>query len=111
MINVYRPAPDGITREWWGFSVTADFSDRVKVILRGYGIERRKSARGKWPKALPEDRWSMADERRYFSKLERPTSVPADVLDEARKSIEITFYIASDRAENQISPPPKDIQG
>ena len=111
MINVYRPAPDGITRECWGFSVTADFSDRVRVTLWEYGVERRKSARGKWPKALPADRWSRMDERRYFSGLERPTSVPADVLAEATAAIEISYYIGGDRTENKIPPPPKDIQG
>lgn len=104
-ISIYRPAPDGCSRECWQFSVTADFSDRVKITLRGYGIERRKSGRGKFAKALPEDRWSTSDERRYFSGLERPASVPNDVLTEARSAIEISFYIAIDRAENKIPAP------
>lgn len=111
MNNVYRAAPDGCSRECWGFSVTADFSDRVKISLRYYGIERRKSGRGKLAKALPEDRWSTSDERRYFSGLERPLSVPADVLAEATAAIEISYYIGGDRTENKISPPPEDIQG
>jgi hypothetical protein len=106
VISVYRPAPDGCSREHWGFSVDADRSDRVNIVLRFYGTERRKSGRGKFAKALPEDRWSTMDERRYFSGQERPTSVPADVLAEARASIEISYFIANDRAENKISPLP-----
>lgn len=67
--------------------------ENLDLALVGYGIERRKTARGRFSGATVQDRWRGMDERPYNGRLPRPTSVPHDVLIEASTPIIVSVYI------------------
>lgn len=63
-------------RETWEFQ----YNEGNGLKLDRYSIQHRQTKRHKW---VTEAKWDHMDERRYNSKLERPTAIPADVLKEA----------------------------
>jgi hypothetical protein len=76
--TVYRVSADGLSRECWNFDHRGHC-----LTLRSYGIERRKVAKGRFSGATIPERWQAIDERRHNSRLERPTTIPYDVIVEA----------------------------
>ena len=102
-IVVFRPAPDGKSRQVWSFSVNKDWG-AVSICLNSYCIQRRVG-KGRFSNATPPDRWQSCDERRYSSGLPRPTEIPADVMDEAKAQVAFRFYIGW---TNQESVYPKE---
>lgn len=97
MIEVFREAPDGLSREAWRFreNGTAGFF----LALDSYGVERRKAARGRYAQATPGERWSSMDERNYFSGLPRPTAIPDDVMREAIGKARVRVFIGYTEAD------------
>lgn len=57
------------------------------VCLTSYHEQTRQTNRHKWKGEL----WTNFDERQYVSKLSRPVSIPADVMDELY--VEITRQV------------------
>lgn len=102
-LTVYRSAEDGLSRQFWTFSASANYSSKVALTLVSYGIERRKQPKGRWCKALPPDRWSRDDERRYHSGQPRPTNIPTDVTRDALIGLEIDFYIGWPTPEHKFA--------
>lgn len=74
MIEVVRKSDNGLEAEIWRFD-----SFRGWFVLREYMRGSRETTRHKFrgPK------WDSSDERRPNSQLERPTEIPADVVEEA----------------------------
>ena len=70
---------DGMTRKAWEF----EFGTRGLRLLE-YREQTRKTIRHKWKGPI----WTWMDERDYQSKLPRPVSIPADVVEEARDEAE-----------------------
>lgn len=91
-ISVYRVADDSLSRERWNFEAVVD-REGFALVLCGYAVERRKTARGRFSGAEPKDRWSSMDERHYTSGLSRPTAIPGDVVSEAWGLIPRSLYI------------------
>ncbi len=102
MASVYREAEDRLSRQRWDFTATMASPGGFGLILSRYSIERRKAAKGRWPAADSPDRWEAMDERFYNSQLPRPSSISADVLAEAWRSIERTTYIGWRTAEHAL---------
>lgn len=90
--SIYRPAPDGLSREYWEFTLTL-FAGSMDLTLTHYGVQRRITKRGSFRGAEAKERWSRDDERRYTSGLPRPVSVPEDVLAEVLQ-VPVRYYIA-----------------
>jgi hypothetical protein len=76
--TVYRVSADGLSRECWNFGHGGHC-----LTLRSYGIERRKVAKGRFSGATIRERWQAIYESRHNSRLERPTTIPYDVIVEA----------------------------
>lgn len=102
-ISVFRVAEDGLSRERWNFSLSCGFSDNLSMTLGSYAIERRKASKARFSAALPADRWYSDDERSYNSGLQRPTSVPADVLAEAWAMVCPRYYIGWSTQQHEIT--------
>lgn len=91
MIEVHREQPDRLSREVWRFRENG--SHGFFLALDFYGIERRKAVKGRFCGARPGDRWSVSDERHYFSGLPRPASIPDDVMREAVSKTTVRVFV------------------
>jgi hypothetical protein len=93
-VEIFRRAEDGLSRQKWGFHLRVPHSGdaTVQIALVFYGVERRKTARGVFSKAVVKERWWATDERQYMSGLPRPTEIPDDVLAEAKASLTFEIY-------------------
>jgi hypothetical protein len=96
MITVERES-DGLIRRW-DFSASGGHN-ALRLVLNRYTEGTRASKRHK----MRGDYWSAIDERRYYSKLPRPVSIPDDVIDEAMKALEIQICIGWNNAESVIA--------
>lgn len=92
MVTVFRSGGDNLTRLRWDFDVCAS-GGTVGLRLYFYGIERRKTERGRFSGAKPQDRWQSIDERSYTSGLDRPQGIPSDVIEEAKRGVAFDVYI------------------
>jgi len=84
MIEIVRGT--NLDRKVWRFNAIweSSFLDTsIKVRLLYYGEETRASTRHKWR----GDFWDHSDERRYHSKITRPTEIPVDVLADVFRAI------------------------
>ena len=102
-VSIYRPDNDGLSRQCWTFAVSATWGERITITLVRYGVERRKQVKGRYSAALPADRWLSSDERSYTSGLDRPAEIPADVLSEAVKAMDVRFYIGWPTPEHELA--------
>ena len=102
-MKIVRQSADGLSRQYWAFSVSCTHTDEVRITLTSYGIERRKTPRGRFASSTAPDRWSSRDERRYFSGLERPTTIPQDVMAEAIQAVPMAFYIGWPIKEHRLA--------
>lgn len=100
--NVYRPAADGLSRECWTFSASANYSGIVSLTLVSYGIERRKQPKGRYSPAQAAERWMSRDKRPYASRLPRPTDIPTDVTRDALIGLDIRFFIGWPTPEHEF---------
>mgnify|MGYP003657920221 CR=1 FL=1 len=75
---------DGLGREVWIFSLHGTY-----LVLTMYAKQSRKTKRHGWL----GDKWSSTDERRYVSRLDRPTEIPNWVYEEALKHVTIKIAI------------------
>lgn len=91
-VSVFRVTDEGLSRLRWDFEASID-RDGFCLTLDGYGIERRRAARGRFSQAANGERWRAIDERRYYSGIERPVEIPDDVLEEAWASVPKAAYI------------------
>jgi hypothetical protein len=101
-IAVKRMAPDGLVQQVWTFDACGAFSIAGGFVLRleSYHVERRPEARGRFRKVKPEDRWSVRDERTYYSGLKRPTDIPGNVIAEAIAAAPVEVKIANTTLRN-----------
>lgn len=87
-ITVERQSDDGLKRIVWIFSSVGGFGLRLWF----YGEQERLTKRHAWRGPF----WDASDERRYHSKLDRPTCIPDDIALEAlrlRALRPVDFYI------------------
>jgi hypothetical protein len=56
--------------------------------LHAYKEQTRKTKRSKWEGKS----WDSMDERAYASSLQRPTSIPSEIMHDARKHVESLIY-------------------
>lgn len=77
-IEVSRENQDRLSRKFWVFDY-----DSVQLRLLSYHEQERATTRHKFK----GPKWDYMDERPYYSKLDRPTEIPADILAEAKASI------------------------
>lgn len=109
-VTIYRPCLDSEfnARETWVFAVEGgEYGDDWALRLTSYGIERRPDGSKKWAKPKSDERWNYHDERRYWSGFQRPTSIPADVLDEAiaqAQALPLKLYIGFRNADCRYDP-------
>lgn len=68
---------DNQRRESWEFDTGYQHGLRLTM----YAIQTRQSNRHKWKGKF----WDSSDERSYHSALERPSTIPDDVIIEARE--------------------------
>lgn len=82
MIEIARGTPTERTVWKFSFDVPESFGANASLRLRlhYYGKQARQTPRHKWRGV---EFWHCHDERRYYSRLPRPTSVPDDILAEA----------------------------
>ena len=98
MITVERHAEDFMSVRMWEFEVSGGFSGlylRLTRYMEGSRPTKRHKLKGK--------QWCSSDERHYYSALPRPTEIPADVIDEAMKQIEVKVSIGWTRQESVIA--------
>jgi hypothetical protein len=100
--SVFRVSEDGLSRRRWDFGTSVDH-EGFALILDWYSVERRNTARGRFSKAVANDRWAAMDERRYTSGLSRPVNIPGDVLDEAWASVPRSTYIGWRTDEHKLA--------
>lgn len=82
MITVVR-AIDPFSQEEWKFQVYP-YRMTAGLVLTFYGIARRRQTNFRFNPPQARERWDSADERHFYSGLDRPTHIPQDVIDEAR---------------------------
>lgn len=101
MVSVFRVSEDGLCRQRWDFRFAVGYHAQG-IVLSAYGIERRKSTKSRFAKAIPRDRWQSPDERHYNSGLSRPEAIPGDVVREALLSEPVGVYIGWTNAESKV---------
>ena len=74
-----------LSREHWVFSIHGG----ALVLTKYFRKQTRKTRRH----GFKGDFWSSLEERRYHSKLERPTDIPDWVIEEAISQIKISVHI------------------
>ena len=99
-MDVYRVAEDGLSREAWQFGFSGG-NDTTVLVLRSYGIERRKAARGRFARA--RESWNSMDERSYYLSLPRPAEIPDDVVREAIGMVRIGVNIGWTTLGSQVA--------
>jgi hypothetical protein len=103
-ISIYRAAADGLSRQRWDFNIGLVFGgSEASLRLIRYAIERRAQPKRRYSGAGPADRWGSDDERGYTSGLPRPTSVPAEVLAEARATVQFRYFIGWTTPDHEIT--------
>jgi hypothetical protein len=65
-----------------------DFNTTHGFRLVSYHQQTRASNRHKWTGPF----WDSSDERDYHSKLKRPTTIPAHVIEDARRELNSAIY-------------------
>jgi len=98
VITVERHADDFMSVRMWEFQTSGGY-DGLYLCLVRYMEGSRPTKRHK----LKGEQWYSMDERSYCSKLPRPTSIPADVIDEAMRQIEVKVSIGWTRQESVIA--------
>ena len=96
-----------LERKVWKFNCKWDDgywreSCPISARLVYYGEETRATSRHKWRGEF----WDSDDERRYHSRLKRPTEIPPDVLAEVIKRIRevpVEVYMGRFNAESLIA--------
>jgi hypothetical protein len=101
-VIVTRLSDDELERLVWSFFANARFGG-FGLTLGSFSIERRDKPKGRFRGAVVQDRWQASDERRYNSGLERPTSVPDDVIDEAWRKADRRVFIGWCAPEHEIT--------
>ena len=98
MITVERASEDGLSARVWQFKTSGGY-DGLYLMLVRYMEGTRPTKRHK----LQGDQWYSGDERSYCSPLPRPTEIPADVIDDAMRQIEVKVSIGWTRQESVIA--------
>jgi hypothetical protein len=83
VFNIRVERGEKLERELWIFAVAASMLGSLGLRLISYHQQARETTRHKWKGHM----WDQTDERRYHSKLDRPTHIPPDVLHEARTQL------------------------
>lgn len=88
MITVEQLSDDGLSRKAWFFNFYG-----LELILRSYQEQTRQTKRHKWN----GDGWRADAEREHWqiNKHVRPTHIPPEVLEDAKKQAidSVTVYI------------------
>ena len=92
-IEVERISDDGLSRNLWRFSVGPSM-----LRLTSYHEQTRATSRHKFI----GDKWDCKDERRYNSRLDRPTSIPQDIINDALSQIVWSINIGWTNDESRI---------
>ncbi len=109
MIEVEQLSADKLSRTVWRFNVIYG-----GLILCYYAeSEKRETTRHKFK---ANEFWSRTDERRHFSRLERPTEIPEWVILQAARKMKINVFIGFSNNEclqgvvggGKFTPEPRD---
>ena len=73
-VTISEPRKPDLERKAWTFRVYAG-----AIVLSKYAEETRETRRHKFQGPC----WDSSDERHYHSKLDRPTHIPRDVIEDA----------------------------
>lgn len=71
-----------LSRDLWQFRIDAD-----GIILVQFSNQSRKTKRHKFT----GPKWSSADERKYYSPLDRPTTIPTEVIEHAKAQWKLRY--------------------
>lgn len=91
-IEVIRQADDRLSQQVWVFRderLGYSSDNVIELKLVSYRAEVRPTPRHKMRTA---DKWDSMDERKYYSSIARTdVPLPADVIEEAKLSVTVTF--------------------
>jgi hypothetical protein len=90
-IEVTRESEDRLSDQVWQFTVAADWSAEIRVMLDYFAERTRPTTRHKMKLADGRPRqWSRMEQRAYFSGIEaKDVPLPDDVRDEAIAAVKI----------------------
>jgi len=93
-LDVEDLSDDGLSRKLWQSNLWGAY-----LVLTKYAEETRKTKRHGWE----GDFWSGSDERRYHSRLDRPTELPVWVYEAALKGVDFKVAIGWSHPDHVVA--------